>query len=113
MANRLPAQLEVSGLIRAVQAAGGFATVLHKGEPDAGTIVVVLCENGRNARLFERMPSPDGTRKWTLTKSQDAENVTEFNDLLTRRHNRDPDLWIVELDIPNGERFIGIVNSSA
>ena len=32
---RIPAHLEVSGLIRSVQAAGGFATVLAKGEKTA------------------------------------------------------------------------------
>ena len=35
---RLPAHLEVSGLLRAVEGAGGFAMVLHKGEREAGTI---------------------------------------------------------------------------
>ena len=113
MPARLPAHVEVSGLIRAVQAAGGFATVLYKGEPDAGTIMVVLCENGGNGRLFERLPKPDGTRGWTLSQVQDVENGHEFNEFLTRRHGQDPDLWIVELDIANGERFIGIVNPEA
>lgn len=112
MHTRIPAHLEVSGLIRAVEAAGGFASVLHKGEPDAGTILVVLCERGANARLFERMPSLDGARNWSLAKVQDAENPHEFNESLTNRTRRDPDLWIVELDIANGERFIPIVNNA-
>lgn len=44
---RLPAHLEVAGLIRAVQAAGGFATVLNKGEREAGTILIVLTEKAQ------------------------------------------------------------------
>ena len=43
MQTRLPAHLEVAGLIRAVEAAGGFATVIAKGERDAGTLLVVCC----------------------------------------------------------------------
>ena len=43
---RLPTHVEVSGLIRAVEAAGGFATVLSKGERDAGTIALVALERG-------------------------------------------------------------------
>jgi hypothetical protein len=31
----------------------------------------------------------------------------QFNELLARRGDFDPDLWIVELDIPQAERFIG------
>ena len=39
---RLPARVEVTGLIRAVEAAGGFATVIAAGERDAGCISASL-----------------------------------------------------------------------
>ena len=106
MEPRLPAHLEVSGLIRAVDAAGGFATVIAKGEREAGTILVVCCEKGAQWRVFERMPHPDGSRKWTLARNQDSDNPTEFADYLARRSKQDGDLWIVELDIADAERFI-------
>lgn len=106
MDTRLPAHLEVSSLIRQVQSAGGFATVLHKGERNAGTILVVLTENGGNMRLYERMPQLDGSRKWSLSKGQDAENNIEFQEYLDRRAGQDPDLWLIELDIADGERFV-------
>jgi hypothetical protein len=54
------------------------------------------------------MPHPDGTRRWTLSRAQDTENPSEFAKYLARRANQDPDLWIVELDIADGERFIGL-----
>ena len=106
MEARLPAHLEVAGLLRAVEAAGGFATVIAKGERDAGTLLVTCCESGRNYRAYERMPRPDGTRGWTLTKTQDSENPFDFSEYLERRKRQDSDLWILELDIPGGERFI-------
>lgn len=108
MATRLPAHVEVTGLVRAVGAAGGFATVIAKGEREAGTILVVCCENGGPARAYERMPSPDGSRVWTLSRTQDIDNKADFDEYLSRRKNQDVDLWIVELDIANGERFIGL-----
>lgn len=106
--SRLPAKLEVSGLIRAAQAAGGFAAVLHKGEADGGTILVVALENGEKARLFERMPQLDGTRGWIESKAQDVENKGEFDAYLTRRTLQDPDVWVVELDVACPERLIGL-----
>ncbi|MCA1662079.1 MAG: DUF1491 family protein [Novosphingobium sp.] len=106
-ATRLPAHLEVTGLIRRVAAAGGFATVIAKGERDGGTILLVSRDSRTNPRLWERMPQLDGTRRWIAGRSQDPENPQEFNDYLTRRATQDRDLWIVELDIPNPERFIG------
>lgn len=108
MEARLPAHIEVSGLIHAVGAAGGFATVIAKGEREAGTILVVCCARGAPARAFERMPHPDGSRVWTLSRIQDLENPSEFSEYLTRRSNQDNDLWIVELDIADAERFIGL-----
>jgi len=93
-------------LIRAVDGAGGFATVLARGERDAGTILLVCCENGKQYRTYERMPQLDGSRRWTLTKVQDAEKPDEFQEYLDRRKRQDGDLWIVELDIADAERFI-------
>ena len=108
MDDRLPAHIEVSGLIRAVDAAGGFATVIEKGERDAGTILVICCQNGTNARLYERMPQLDGTRKWSLVKTHDIENPHDFTEYCSRRKRQDSDLWILELDSPDCERFIGL-----
>ena len=103
---RLPAHLEVSGFIRRTQAEGGFAAVLHKGEPEAGTILLVLTENGLNSRVYERMPQIDGTPAWHCSKRQDTDKPWEFSEYLERRGSQDRDLWIIELDIADGERLI-------
>lgn len=93
-------------MIRRANAEGGFASVLQKGERDAGTILLVLTERGGNARVYERMPGVDGTRSWQRSKVETLENKQEFYEWLDRRGAQDPDLWIVELDIADGERFI-------
>lgn len=103
---RLPAHLEVAGLVRQVQAAGGFAMVLSKGERDAGTIMVVTCEKGRNSRAWERMPQADGRRRWECVRAEDPELPGAFTEFVDRRRSQDSDLWIVELDIVDAERFI-------
>lgn len=108
MDDRIPAHLEVGGLIRAVEGGGGFATVISKGERTAGTLMVICCNRATPARAYERMPQLDGTRKWVLAKEQDLENAAEFLQWCQRRGQQDSDLWIVELDVANGERFIGV-----
>ncbi|MGE8132651.1 DUF1491 family protein [Novosphingobium subterraneum] len=104
--SRLPAHLEVQGMIRAVQAEGGFAMVLHKGERDGGTVLIVILENQSLGILYERMPDVDGRRKWRISKSQVIENKQEFEDYLSRRMQQDPDVWIVELTVADRERFV-------
>ena len=110
--SRIPAHLEVSGLIRAVEAEGGFATVIAKGERDAGTLLVICCGHHRLAAAYERMPQPGGSRAWTLARQQEAENKQEFWDYCDRRKKQDSDLWIVELDVPDAERFIALPGTS-
>ncbi|MFN3990279.1 MAG: DUF1491 family protein [Erythrobacter sp.] len=106
---RLPAHLEAAGILRLAQSLGGFATVLARGERDAGTILLVILCRGGPAQLYERMPELDGSRKFVATKSQDPDDPTEFTAYLERRRRQDPDIWIIEVDIDNPERFIAIL----
>lgn len=105
---RLPARLEIAGLIRLAQNGGGFAAVLKSGEEQSGTILLLLTENGTNPRIYERMPQFDGSRVWHCSMHQDFENSHKITEYLDRRGQQDEDLWIVELDIANGERLIGL-----
>jgi hypothetical protein len=108
MEPRLPAHVEAAALIRRCAAEGGFGTVLRKGEPEAGTIMLVLCHNDTDCRIYERMPQPDGSRIWHCSKRQDSDNKQEFAQYIARRGEQDRDMWIVELDIAQAERLIGL-----
>lgn len=101
---RLPTHLEVAGWRRAVEAAGGFAAVLQRGEADAGSVLLLTIERGANPTLWERMPQLDGSRAFTPVTVQDI----DFAEYLERRKRQDGDLWIVELDIANPERFVDL-----
>jgi hypothetical protein len=106
MSARLPAHLEVSGLLRLAESLGGFATVLAKGEPDAGTILVVTIFREEPARLYERMPQLDGNRRFALVRQEDTDNKQDFSEYLTRRKRQDEDLWIIEADVADAARFV-------
>ena len=106
MDERLPSHIEVSGLIRAVEGAGGFGMVLQKGEKDAGVILVLTTHSGKNPRLWERMPQLDGARRFICTREQDSENRGEFDEYVAKRRASDPDCWVIELDVENAERFV-------
>ncbi len=106
---RLPAHVEVSGILRAVDAAGGFGAILHRGEKDAGTILILTMYRGEAVTLFERMPQLDGTRPFVAAKRENAENQQKIAEYLERRQRQDPDIWIIELDVADAERFIASV----
>ena len=83
--------------------------VLAKGERDAGTVLIVTMFRGEGAQLFERMPQLDGSRPFVATKKQDIEKPEEFSEYLARRKQQDPDIWILEVDIADPERFIALL----
>ena len=80
--------------------------VTAKGERDAGTILVLTIYRGENAVLFEKMPQLDGSRPFIAAKQQNPEKPEEIFEYLERRKNQDPDIWILEVDIADGARFV-------
>jgi hypothetical protein len=106
---RLPAHLEAASIMRLAESLGGFATVLARGERDAGTILLAIICRGGPAQLYERMPGIDGSRDFVATKLQTPDNPSEFTEYLERRRRQDPDIWILEVDIDAPERFTAIL----
>ena len=109
---RLPAHLETGAIRRKAESQGGFAMVLHKGDHDAGTILLVFNGMGTASRLWERMPTLEGSRKWTERNAQVFDNTQELNDFLALRQAQDPDLWILELTVADPERFVSELSSA-
>jgi hypothetical protein len=96
--------------MRRVQAEGGFAAVLAKGDANAGSVLVILTEKGGNPRVMERILQPDGSDVWEDILPQAAGNEQEFDSFLARRRKYDPDLWLIELDVPSAKRFAAEMN---
>lgn len=107
MNQRVSTQLWVSALIRRVNAAGGFATVLAKGDESAGGVILVFAGPDQPLRVFQRVNLMDGGFGWQQALDVGAGEVPIVDDYLSRQRRYDSDLWVVELDIPHPERFIG------
>ncbi len=81
-----PAHLEVSGPDPRGRRRRRFR---HRGRQEANAMPVrcwsSAARGDREAAAYERMPQPDGTRAWTLSRRQDPENPQEFWDYCDRR----------------------------
>jgi hypothetical protein len=106
MTERLPARLEAAAIMRGVQAEGGFAAVLSKGDPDRGALVLLLYERGAFLGLIERALGPGFQYCWTFRKADEALSSDKIGEFIASRRRLDPDSWLIELDIPRAERFI-------
>ena len=106
---RLASNMRIGALKRIIEADGGFAMILKKGDPVSGAILVQCLEKGRNPKLYERMPSLNGKPVWEAIWSEDTDNKGNLSEYLERRTSRDGDLWVIEVDIADSERLIGLL----
>ena len=92
--------MRVSALLRRVAAAGGFGAVLARGDSTAGSIAAVLRADG-GERLVAPVLAMAGGYDWVEMAAGAA-----IPAWIERARRRDPDLWVVELDIPDAARFV-------
>jgi len=102
---RLASAILVSWLIRRAESLGGNGAVLFKGDAMAGGVLVTIADRGKPFRLVERVHDFEGQADWAEVGPQPIETEQQISDYLSRRRRVDPDLWVVELDIADGERF--------
>lgn len=105
MTPRLSSRMTIDALCRRVAAEGGFATVLARGDDQAGAILIACAERGVVRQLLERALDPAGRYRWSPCGPQDMASAEALADYMARRRARDPDLWLIELDIAQAERF--------
>lgn len=107
---RLATSILIGALRQRAEAQGGFATVLAKGDPTSGAVLVVLAEQGGEERIMERILQLDGRYSWLQVGNSGAANDPNPEKFLERRRKYDPDLWIIELNIASAERFTAELN---
>jgi hypothetical protein len=93
-------------MLRRVTAEGGFATVLRKGDPDRGSLLLMITSRGAHVAALERVLSLDGSYRWNRVGPCESASSIETADFLARRARFDGDSWLIELDIADPERFI-------
>ena len=93
----------VSLMLRRTQEAGGFATVLAKGGAEGGGILVLCAERGRPTALIERQLGSAFKYEWRQTGPESAD---KWPDYVALRQKSDPDLWVIELDVADAQRFV-------
>jgi len=79
---------------------------MRKGDAERGSLLMFITSRGQNVAILERMLSPDGVYQWQATKAAESPGSEDMVNFLARRARFDDDLWAIELDIADPERFI-------
>ena len=94
MSPRLKSEFWVTALLRRAQSQGGFATVIRKGDPDAG-IVLIVFRSGQGLKLYAPERNFGGERVWWPA---DMKDQAMLDTRINRRVDEDPDIWVVEIE---------------
>jgi hypothetical protein len=79
---------------------------MRKGDAERGTVLIFVTSRGRNIAILERVLSLEGDYRWQATKAAESPGSEDMVNFLARRARFDDDLWALELDIADPERFI-------
>ena len=101
--------LLVSALIRRIEAEGGSAMVIAKGDAIAGAILLLIADRGVLDKIAERVWRFDGGHGLEPVGPADPNALGVAGDYVARRRKSDPDLWVVEVDHRDAERIAGEV----
>jgi hypothetical protein len=108
---RLATDVRITALRRLAETEGDFVTILRKGDPVAGAMLVIGLVKGRDPAVFDRFPSADGGYAWQPLTSDVVESEEQISDIWQKRRLRDPDLWVIELDVASTERLNGLLTA--
>jgi hypothetical protein len=115
---RLKSHIWVSAYLRRLNSSFISAALVRRGDSDAGAIYIkVAYLDGScqvyaplSAHLAEAMPGEalamDEGRAWQPVYTPDALEG-EADTYLTRQAARDPDIWILEIEMPEGKGLPG------
>jgi hypothetical protein len=104
--DRLPASVEASAFVRRAEVDGDFATILKRGDPDRGALLLIVSSRGRHVACLERTLDLQAGYQWRRAGPGESAGSAEIADFLEKRTRFDPDSWLIELDIADPERFI-------
>ncbi len=92
-------------LIRRVELAGATATVARRGDARAGAVLVKTRDPRTGAAaLYEQASRGEAEAVWMAPRAFASE--AEVDAHVARAARIDPDLWVIEIDDPDGARFL-------
>ena len=100
---RLKPVIWIAALRKRAEAAGAFVMVLQKGDPDGGSVTIIVEGPKGESVLYTAQTQMDGTRAW----HRDAEiSPLEIQSRITALTRMDEDMWVLEITDSLGRHFL-------
>lgn len=92
--------------MRSVENGGDFATIVRKGDPDRGALLLLIESRGCHSACIGRVLSPVGDYHWQRMGPEPGADSAEVRAFLQKAVRFDEDMWVIELDVADPERFV-------
>ena len=107
---RLKSEIFAKALLRIVAANGGTATLVRRGDEDAGAIFVRVNRLDGTSDLYGPAPagepSDDGDRRFSACFAAAGKADAEVEAYLSRQLEFDRDIWLIEIEDRLGRSFL-------
>lgn len=107
MPREIPAHIWVSALLRRAQAAGAFATIVHRGDAERGDVLVKVVAGRDRCWLYAPAFAMEGPSAFErLPAGDDPAAEADVDVLVQKRLKSDRDLWVVEIEDREMRHFL-------
>ena len=107
MPRDIQAQIWAGALVRRAQIGGAFATIVHRGDPDRGDVLVKVTSARGRAKLYAPAFNPEGPTEFEALPAGAADSAeADVDALIAKRLKADRDLWVIEIEDRQGRHFL-------
>lgn len=103
---RLRTNIWIQAVLWRCSAAGVVATIVRRGDADAGAVLVKMNRLGGGFEVLTQTRLTNGSLIWTKGTGQVPVDETTADAYIARQTKYDPDLWIIEIEDRAGRNFL-------
>ena len=98
--NRIKTKIRVQAWLKRCAAEGFMATVVRKGDPEAGALFIKVNRFLVGCEVFSGATAPDGQPAWLRGTGSSPVPEADADAYLNRQFKYDSDIWILEIEDP-------------
>lgn len=105
MEPRLKTKIQVMAAVRLCDMQAVPITIARRGDDDAGTILLKLNQREKGFMVLAQTRTGGGDLAWLRATGAEPVDEATADAYIARQVQRDPDLWVVEIEDREGRPF--------